>query len=122
MRLAETIYFSPRPLISLLHQQQWYSCLLPNFRGSRPQLPPVLSVGSQLAAANAASKCFVSRQPLSLASSPIIVSGQTCSLGCEASALVANGVMSTLPAYQQTNLPSRRILAIGSLQLTVDAK
>lgn len=122
LRLAKIIYFSPRPLISLLDQQQRFSCLLPNFRGSRPQLPPALSVGSQLTAANAALKYCVGGQPLSPASSPIVVSTLTCSLGHEASALVANGVMSTLPAYRQTNLLSRRILAIGSLQLAVDAK
>lgn len=95
---------------------------LPKFQESHPRFAPVLSIGSQRFTANAASEYIVGGQTLSPGGSPIIVSGTTYSLAGQASALVINGVTSALPVYQQTNLPSRRVLSIGSLRLTADAR
>lgn len=95
---------------------------LANFEESRPRFAPVLSIGSERLTANAASEYIVNGQTLSPAGSRIVVSGTTYSLADEASELVFNGVTSTLSANQQINLPSRRVLSMGSLRLTADAK
>ncbi|MCJ1263024.1 hypothetical protein MMC22_002894 [Lobaria immixta] len=95
---------------------------LAKFEESRPRFAPILSIGSERLTANAASEYIVNGQTLSPAGSPIVVSGTTYSLADQASELVFNGVTSTLAANQQINLPSRRVLSIGSLLLTADAK
>lgn len=95
---------------------------LAKFEESHPQFAPILSIGSERLTANAASEYIVNGQTLSPAGSPIVISGTTYSLADQASELVFNGVTSTLLANQQISLPSGRVLSIGSLRLTADAK
>lgn len=95
---------------------------LAKFEESRPRFAPDLSIGSERLTANAASEYIVNGQTLSPAGSPIVVSGTTYSLADQASELGFNGATSTLSANQQINLPSRRVLSMGSMRLTADAK
>lgn len=95
---------------------------LPKFEEPHAGFAAVLSIGSLRFTANAASEYIVAGQTLSPAGSPIVVSGTTYSLAGQASALVLNGVTSTLLAHQKTNLRSRPFLSIGSLRLTADDK
>ncbi|MCJ1426310.1 hypothetical protein MMC29_004213 [Sticta canariensis] len=94
---------------------------LPKFEEQYAQIAPILSIGSQLFTANAASEYLVGGRTVSPTGNAIVVSGSTYSLVAPASEVVLDGVTSILPGFQRVTPTSRPILSVGSSRLTADA-
>lgn len=81
-------------------------------------VPSVISIDNQPITANSASQFIVQDQTLAPGGSPITVAGTTFSLVPSGTALVANGVTSTLPARLGAAQP---VITIGSQAITANA-
>lgn len=94
---------------------------LPGYQQNSLPSRPILKLGSLILTADAKSDYVLNGQALSPGGQPIVRSGTTYNLGPQASALVTNGVTSSLPAEQAAISTPEPVIKIGSQYLTADA-